>query len=211
MMEHSERAGEIIRRLRKEYPEPKTALHFKTPFELLVATILSAQTTDTLVNRITQSLFKKYKTVKDYASVSPDEFRNDIRSINFYNTKTKNILASAKMIVERFGSKVPKTMEELTTLPGVARKTANIILFNCYGINEGIAVDTHVKRLTIRLGLTRHEDPEKIERDLMEITPKDDWGTLSHLLILHGRSICLAKKPKHKECVLYDLCPSREI
>jgi len=210
-MEHSERAREIIRRLRKEYPEPKTALHFKTPFELLVATILSAQTTDTLVNRITQSLFKKYKTVKDYASVSPDEFRNDIRSINFYNTKTKNILASAKMIVEKFGSKVPKTMEELTTLPGVARKTANIILFNCYGINEGIAVDTHVKRLSIRLGLTRHEDPEKIERNLMEITPKEEWGTLSHLLILHGRSICLAKKPKHKECVLYDLCPSRDI
>jgi endonuclease III len=210
-MEHSERARQIIRRLRKEYPEPKTALHFKTPFELLVATILSAQTTDTLVNRITQSLFNKYKTVKDYSAVSPDEFRNDIRSINFYNTKTKNILASAKMIVEKFGSKVPKTMEELTTLPGVARKTANIILFNCYGINEGIAVDTHVKRLSIRLGLTRHEDPEKIERDLIEITSKDDWGTLSHLLILHGRSICLAKKPTHKECVLYDLCPSRDI
>jgi len=210
-MEHSEKTGEIIRRLRKEYPEPKTALLFKTPFELLVATILSAQTTDTLVNRITQSLFKKYKTVKDYAAVSPDEFRNDIRSINFYNTKAKHILASAKMIVEKFGSNVPKTMEELTTLPGVARKTANIILFNCYGIHEGIAVDTHVKRLTIRLGLTKHEDPERIERDLMEITPKEEWGNLSHLLILHGRSICLAKKPQHKECVLNDLCPSRGI
>jgi endonuclease III len=210
-MEHSEKTGEIIRRLRKEYPEPKTALLFKTPFELLVATILSAQTTDTLVNRITQSLFKKYKTVKDYAAVSPDEFRNDIRSINFYNTKAKHILSSAKMIVEKFVSKVPKTMEELTTLPGVARKTANIILFNCYGINEGIAVDTHVKRLTIRLGLTKHEDPERIERDLMEITPKEEWGNLSHLLILHGRSICLAKKPQHKECVLNDLCPSRGI
>ncbi len=210
-MEHSEKAGEIIRRLRKEYPEPKTALLFKTPFELLVATILSAQTTDTLVNRITQSLFKKYKTMKDYAAVSPDEFRNDIRSINFYNTKAKHILASAKMIVEKFGSNVPKTMEELTTLPGVARKTANIILFNCYGIHEGIAVDTHVKRLTIRLGLTRHEDPERVERELMEITPKEEWGNLSHLLILHGRSICLAKKPKHKECVLNDICPSRGI
>jgi endonuclease-3 len=210
-MKNRERVTEIITRLRREYPEHKTALHFKTPFELLVATILSAQTTDILVNKVTQSLFKKYRTAKDYAAVSVEEFSKDIRSVNFYNNKTKNILASARMIVEKFGSKVPETMDELTTLPGVGRKTANIILFNAYGINEGVAVDTHVKRLAERLGITQQHDPDMIERDLMAIVPREEWGDLSHLLILHGRTICQAKKPKHKECTLYDLCPSRDI
>ena len=203
--------AEIIKRLKKAYPGPKTALHFGEPFELLVATILSAQTTDVHVNKVTESLFKKYKSVRDYAEVPLDSLRKDISSINFYNNKAKNIQSSAKMIIEEFHSTVPATMEELITLPGVARKTANIVLSNAFGINEGIAVDTHVKRLSLRLGLTKNEDPVKIEKDLMVITPKEDWGNLSHLLIFHGRNICQAKKPKHSECVLYDLCPSRDI
>ena len=163
------------------------------------------------MNRVTEALFRKYKSIREYANVPLDVLRKDISSINFYNNKAKNIQASARMIIEQFGSKVPKTMEELTRLPGVARKTANIILFNVYGVNEGIAVDTHVKRLSVRLGLTGHEDPMKIERDLMAITPKKEWGHLTHLLIFHGRKICEAKKPKHAQCVLFDICPSRTI
>jgi endonuclease III len=210
-MNIQEKVNEIIERLKKEYPEPKTALTFSDPFDLLVATILSAQTTDVHVNRVTEKLFKRYKSVKDYANVSSETLQKDVSSINFYRTKAKNIHESAKMIVENFNSKVPRTMEELVTLPGVARKTANIILSNAYSINEGIAVDTHVRRLANRLGLTNNEDPVKIEKDLMEITPKSEWGNLSHLLIFHGRKICQAKKPKHKECVLFDICPSRNI
>jgi endonuclease-3 len=201
---------EIIKRLKKEYPKPKTALSYKFPFELLVATILSAQATDAHVNKVTDRLFKKYKSVKDYKNVSPEVFVKDVSSINFYKTKAKNIQASAKIIVEHFNSKVPKTMDELTSLPGVARKTANIILSNAYGVHEGIAVDTHVKRLSYKLGLTKHEDPVKIEKDLMAITPKNEWRILSHLLIFHGRKICQAKKPLHEECVLSDICPSRD-
>ena len=210
-MNTREKLSEVIRRLKKEYPSPKTALNFTGPFELLVATILSAQTTDVHVNKVTDKLFRKYRSVKDYADVPLDAFKQDIRSINFYNNKAKNIQAAAKMIIGQFGSKVPRTMEELIVLPGVARKTANIVLSGAFGINEGIAVDTHVKRVSYRLGLTENEDPVKIEKDLMEITPKVEWGTLSHLLIFHGRKICQAKKPKHEECVLFDICPSREI
>jgi endonuclease-3 len=210
-MNVKEKTLEIIRRLKKEYPEPKTALNFRSPFELLVATILSAQTTDVLVNKVTENLFKQYKSVKDYADASLESLQKDLSSINFYKTKAKNIQGSAKVIVERFNLKVPKTMDELTSLPGVARKTANIILSNAYGINEGIAVDTHVKRLAYRLGLTKNEDPAKVEKDLVIVTPKEEWGTLSHLLIFHGRKICQAKKPRHQECVLYDICPSRNI
>lgn len=210
-MDDKKKALEIIKRLKKEYPEPRTALKFKNPFELLVATILSAQTTDVHVNRVTETLFKKYRTIKDYAETPFETFRKDINSINFYNNKARGILGSAKMIIEKYNSKVPNAMEELITLPCVARKTANIILSNVYGINEGIAVDTHVKRLANRLGLTKSEDPVKIENDLMVITPKAEWGNLSHLLIFHGRKICQAKKPRHNECVLYDICPSRDI
>ncbi len=210
-MDIKKRALEIIKRLKKEYPEPKTALNYRNSFELLVATILSAQTTDVHVNKVTENLFRKYKTINDFANTKLDALKKDLSSINFYNNKAKNIQASAKMIIENFSSKVPKTMEELVTLPGVARKTANIILSNAYGINEGIAVDTHVKRLSYRLGLTKHEDPVKIEKNLIEITPKEDWSNISHLLIFHGRKICQAKKPKHKECVLFDICPSRDI
>ncbi len=202
---------EILKRLKKEYPEPRTALNFASPFEMLVATILSAQTTDAHVNKVTETLFKKYRSVEDYAHVPLDALKKDISSINFYNNKAKHIQASAKIIVEKFGSKVPQTMEELTSLPGVARKTANIVLSNVYGINEGIAVDTHVKRLSQRLGLTKNDDPVKIEKELMENTSRAEWGNISHLLIFHGRRVCQAKKPKHGECVLYDICPSREI
>ncbi len=209
-MTNKEKLSEILKRLKKEYPHPQTALRFSDPFQLLAATILSAQATDVLVNRITENLFKKYKTVKDYANAPLEALQKDVSSINFYKTKAKNIQASATLIIEKFGSKVPKTMEELISLPGVARKTANIVLTDAYGINEGIAVDTHVKRLAYRLGLTKNEDPVKIEQDLMALTPKVEWGNISHLLIFHGRNICQAKKPKHSECVLFEICPSRD-
>ena len=210
-MNISEKTLEIIRRLKKEYPDAKTALNFRDPFQLLVATVLSAQTTDVLVNKVTENLFKKYRTVKDYADASLETLQKDISSVNFYKTKAKNIQASAKIITDRFNSKVPKTMAELTTLPGVARKTANIILSSAFGIYEGIAVDTHVRRLAYRLGLTKNEDPVKIEKDLIAITPKAEWGNISHLLIFHGRKICRAKNPDHQGCVLYNICPSRNI
>jgi len=209
--EDKEKAARILMLLKKEYPAPATALKFKTPFELLVATVLSAMTTDVHVNRVTERLFAKYKSIEDYANAKPEAFQKDVSSINFYRNKAKNIQASAKMILSEFGGKVPETMEELLRLPGVARKTANIILSNAFGKNEGIAVDTHVRRLSQRLGLTRNDDPVKIEQDLTEITPRKDWGNLSHLLIFHGRAICVAKKPRHDKCVLYDLCPSRNI
>lgn len=210
-MNPEEKIAEILKRLKKEYPAPKTALSFRTPFELLVATILSAQATDVLVNKVTEKLFKKYKKLDDYANTPLETFQKDISSINFYRNKAKNIQAAAKIVIEKFKGHLPRNMEELITLPGVARKTANIILSNAYGINEGIAVDTHVKRLSQRLGLTKNNDPVKIENDLMLFTPKKEWGNLSHLLIFHGRKICQAKKPNHKECVLYDLCPSQNI
>jgi len=201
----------IIKRLRKEYPVLKSALNYRTPFELLVATILSAQTTDAHVNKVTETLFKKYKKLDDYLTVSPEDFTRDVRSVNFFNNKAKNILASARMIREHFGGKVPETMEELVTLPGVARKTANIILYNAYGITAGIAIDTHVKRLANRLGLTTSDDPVKIEQDLIAITPRKEWGDLTHILIAHGRTVCQARKPMHEKCVLADICPSRDI
>jgi endonuclease-3 len=210
-MNLKEKNFEVIKRLRKEYPEPKSALNFRSPIELLVATVLSAQTTDALVNKVTKNLFKKYKTVRDYADASVEALQKDISSVNFYKTKAKNIQACTGIIQEKFNSKVPKTMDELTSLPGVARKTANIILSNAFGINEGIAVDTHVKRVSYRLGLTKYEDPVKIEKDLMALTPKGEWKDMSHLLIFHGRKVCQAKKPKHNECVLCDICPSSNI
>jgi endonuclease-3 len=210
-MKDEERVREILKLLKKKHPRPRTALNYTTAFELLAATVLSAQTTDVQVNRITEKLFKKYKTVKDYASAPPEAFQKDVSGVNFYKTKARNIQNAAREVIERYGSQVPKTMEELVSLPGVARKTANIILSNAFGINEGVAVDTHVKRLAQRLGLTRNEEPAKIEKDLMAITPKKEWGNLSHLLILHGREVCAARKPRHDECVLYDLCPSRNI
>lgn len=210
-MTNKEKISEIIKRLKKIYPEHKVALKYITPFELLVATILSAQSTDVQVNKITPALFKKYKSIDDYAKAPVDELRKDVSSVNFFNNKAKNIQASAKMIVEKFNSKVPSTMAELITLPGVARKTANIVLSAAFGINEGIAVDTHVIRLSGLLGLTKHKDPVKIEADLMAATAKKEWADLSNLLIYHGRNICKAKKPDHDNCVLKDICPSRNL
>jgi endonuclease III len=210
-MKTQDKVLEILKRLNKTYPKPKTALNFSDPLQLLVATILSAQTTDVLVNKVTETLFRKYRTVKDYADASPEALQKDIGSVNFYKTKAKNIQAGAEIIIAQFNSQVPKTMNELTTLPGVARKTANIILSSVFGINEGIAVDTHVKRLSYRLGLTNNTDPVKIEKDLMAITPQKEWGNISNLLIFHGRKICQARKPDHQGCVLKNICPSRNI
>jgi endonuclease-3 len=210
-LKNQDKIHEVLKRLKKQYKETKTALHFKTPFELLVSTILSAQTTDLQVNKVTEKLFQKYTSLKDYANAPPEKFQDDIRSINFYRNKSKNIQAAAKKIIQSFNSKVPRTMEELLCLPGVARKTANIILYNAYNVNEGIAVDTHVKRLAFRLGITKNDDPVKIEIDLMDITPQKEWGVLSHLLIFHGRAICQAKKPMHNKCVLFNICPSNNI
>jgi len=211
-MDKKQKIAEILKRLKKEYTStPQTVLHFSTPFELLVATILSAQTTDVLVNRVSASLFKKYRSISDFSETTPEKLAQDIRSVNFFNNKAKSIVKTANVLVEKFGGKVPSTMDELVSLPGVARKTANIVLSSAFGANEGIAVDTHVKRLAYRLGLTKNEDPVKIEQDLLAVTPQKDWGTLAHLLIFHGRKICQAKKPDHAACVLFDICPSRNI
>lgn len=210
-MDNREKINEILKRLKKEYPDARTALKFSTPFELLVSTILSAQATDILVNKVTEKLFKKYKTIKDYAEAPIEELQKDVSSVNYYKTKAKNIQEAAKLIIKNFKGQVPKTMEELITLPGVARKTANIVLSEAYGINEGIAVDTHVKRLSKLLGLTKNDNPVKIEQDLMASTPKNEWNRLSNLLISHGRNICQAKKPAHDKCVLKDICPSSSI
>ena len=208
-MNNREKVLLIIKRLKKEYAAtPLTALNFSTPFELLVATILSAQTTDVQVNKVTPGLFRKYPTIASFAKAKPEQIARDINSVNFFNNKAKSIHKAAVMLLEQFGGAVPRTMEELVTLPGVARKTGNIVLSSAFGINEGIAVDTHVKRLSFLLKLTKHTDPVKIEQDLMAATPKKDWGNLSHLLIYHGRAVCQARKPKHEECVLADVCPS---
>ena len=205
-----EKVGTILGRLKKEYSgQPRTALEFATPFELLVATILSAQTTDVQVNKVTPGLFRKYRSIADFAKTPPEKLAQDIRSVNFFNNKAKSIHKAAVELLERFGGAVPRTMAELVTLPGVARKTGNIVLHGAFGIEEGIAVDTHVKRLAFLLGLTKHADPVKIEQDLMAATPKKEWGNLSHLLIYHGRAVCQARKPAHDVCVLRDICPSK--
>ncbi len=206
-MSQKQRTSKIIALLKKQYPNASIALRSSGPLELLVATVLSAQCTDAMVNRVTERLFKKYKTAKDYANANLKEFEQDIRSTGFYHNKAKNIISAARLIIEEFNGKVPDTMEKLITLPGVARKTANIVLFNAFNKIEGIAVDTHVRRLSQRLGLSKNEDPRKIEQDLMELVPRDMWGELNHLLIGHGRKICIAKKPLCPECLLNKLCP----
>lgn len=210
-MSISVRALTVLKRLKKEYPRPKTALRYGNPFELLVATVLSAQTTDAQVNKVTEGLFRKYRKVSDYARASAEELAGEIGSVNYYKTKARNIQNSARMVVEKFSSIVPRTMDELTMLPGVARKTANIVLAGAYGIIEGIAVDTHVKRLSARLGLTKNTDPVKVEADLMELVSKKEWANFSFLLILLGRSVCSARAPAHPGCVLQDICPSNAI
>jgi len=207
-MDNRKRVREIIRLLRGKYPNATTALRYKNPLELLVSTMLSAQCTDERVNLVTEKLFKKYKTAEDYANADLKEFEQEIRSTGFYRNKAKNIKNCCTILVERFNSRVPKTMDELLHLPGVARKTANIVLGHGYGIAEGIAVDTHVRRVAQRLGLSDNKDPNKIEEDLMEIVPRKSWIEISDLLILHGRETCTARKPKCNECVLNRLCPS---
>ena len=198
----------IIKLLEREHPDAKIALHYSNPLELLIATILSAQCTDERVNIVTKTLFKKYRTAENYANADMKELEEDIRSTGFYRNKARNIKKCCQMLVEKFHSQVPHTMEEILELSGVARKTANIVLSNAFGAIEGIAVDTHVRRLAKRLGLTENEDPNKIEEDLMKIVPKDYWMKITDLLIFHGRRICTAKKPKCAACVLNKICPS---
>jgi endonuclease-3 len=201
-------AEETIARLKSAYPEARTALDWKNPLELLVATILSAQTTDVRVNAVTPALFAKYPTAADYAAADPTELEEDIRSTGFFRNKAKSLRGMAHALVDEYGGEVPRTMEDLVALPGVGRKTANVVLGNAFGIDEGVVVDTHVRRLSNRLGFTVHSDPEKIEMDLMQTVPRRDWTVFSHLLILHGRSVCKARKPACGDCVVNDLCPS---
>ncbi len=194
--------------LKEEYPEAKPSLNYSNPLELLVATVLSAQSTDVQINKVTEKLFEKYRTAEDYASADLRELENDLYSTGFYKTKAKNIKTAAQIIVEKYNGEVPKTMKELISLPGVGRKTANIVLARAFGIIEGIAVDTHVKRVSRRLGLTKNHDPEKIEKDLLSLARKKDLDSISMTLIYHGRKICQARKPKCPSCVVNKLCPS---
>ena len=206
-LEPKQRAQKVIELLEKQYPNAKTALNYTNPLEILIATMLSAQTTDVTVNIVTQKLFKKYRTAEDYAKADIQELEQDIRSTGFYHNKARNLQRTCKILLEKFQGQVPKTMDELLEFPGVARKTANIVLYNAFGITVGIAVDTHVTRLSGRLGLTEQTEQNKIEKDLMQITPKEKWMKLTDLLIFHGRQICTAKKPKCASCVLNQICP----
>lgn len=203
-----ERIGEIIRRLRQAYPASRTALHFETPLQILVATILAAQCTDEKVNQITPILFKKYPTAEALAKAKQEELEAIIKPTGFYRNKAKAIIGAAKKIVSDFGGQVPDNMEDLVSLPGVARKTANIVLSSAFRKAEGIAVDTHVRRLAYRLGLSRQKDANKIEKDLMALVPRADWIDFNYMLVDHGRKICQARKPLCAECFLQDLCPS---
>lgn len=207
-LEPKQRVEKIIELLEKQYPDAKTALNFRNPLEILLATILSAQTTDVTVNIVTKNLFKKYHTAEDYVNADIVELEQVIHSTGFYHNKAKNLQKCCQLLVEKFHSEVPKTMDELVELPGVARKTANIVLFNAYGITAGIAVDTHVTRLSQRLGLTQQKDQNKIEQDLMQITPKEKWMPITDLLIFQGRNVCKAKKPQCEVCFLNKICPS---
>lgn len=204
------RAPEIVRRLVEAYPDAKVALRFSNPLECLVATILSAQSTDETVNQVTASLFQKYRSAEDYLRVPEDELKADIHSTGFFNQKALAIREACRRIVEAYGGEVPGTMEDLITLRGVARKTANIVLGNSFGIVEGIAVDTHVKRVGTRLGFTTQKDPDKIEQDLMRLIPRERWFDFTYVLIDHGRAICTAKRPNCPVCPVEDLCPSSQ-
>ncbi len=203
-----ERVLKIIDLLEEEHPDAKIALRYSNPLELLVATMLSAQCTDEKVNEVTKDLFRKYHSAEDYAKADLETLEKEIKPTGFYRSKAKRLKKTCRMLVEKFGSQVPKTMEELTSLPGVARKTANIVLSNAYGVIEGIAVDTHVLRLVKRLGLTESKTRDRIEKDLMQIVPKEKWARFTDLLIFHGRRVCDAKKPECPECVLNQICPS---
>lgn len=206
-LDKSKHTKEIIKRLKKEYPDAHCALNHTNAFELLIATILSAQCTDVRVNIVTAELFRKYQTPADYINVPPEELEQDIRSTGFYRNKTKNIQAACRKIINDFKGEIPADMDKLLTLNGVARKTANVVLGNAFGIASGVVVDTHVKRLSNRLGLTTESNPEKIEDDLQVLVPKKDWVMFSHWLIWHGRAVCKARKPLCEKCVLEDICP----
>ncbi len=201
-MDKQKRAEIIVKELKKLFPRAKIILKYSNNWELLVAVILSAQCTDVMVNKVTEKLFQKYKTLDDYVKADIKTFEQDIRSTGFYHNKAKNILTTAKIVKEKFKSKIPHTMEEILTLPGVARKTANVVLGNAFGIVEGIAVDTHVRRLSKLYGLTNNDDPEKIEQDLMKILPRSDWFKFTYLMIEYGRKYCPAKKHDHANCSL---------
>lgn len=205
------RTAEIIRRLKKAYPDAHCALNHRSPFELLVATILSAQCTDERVNIVTADLFRKYRGPQHFVDVSQAELEKDIHSTGFFRNKAKNIKAASQRLLEVYRGRVPQAMDEILTLGGVARKTANVVLGNAFGIASGVVVDTHVGRLSQRLGLTTNENAEKIEKDLMELVPKKHWIMFPHWMIFHGRQVCIARKPKCDTCVLADICPSKEL
>ena len=206
-----DRAKKIIAKLHKAYPDAKCSLNYQTPFQLLIATILSAQCTDDRVNIVTADLFRQYKKPEDFLELSQPELESIIRSTGFYRNKSKSVLGTANKLVNEFNSTVPQTMDELLSLPGVARKTANVVLGNAFGIAAGVVVDTHVSRLSQRLGLSENTSPEKIERDLIEIIPKKEWVEYPHLMIYHGRKVCKARGPLCAECVINTLCPSSTV
>ena len=199
---------EVLARLKTEYPDAHCALHHDSPYQLIVATILSAQCTDARVNMVTPALFTRYPSVHELAGADQSELEEMIKSTGFFRNKAKSLIGMARAVVAEHGGTLPRTMDELRALPGVGRKTANVVLGNAFGLNEGITVDTHVTRLSQLLGLTRHTDAEKIEQDLMKVIPREDWTLVSHLLIEHGRRVCIARRPQHEKCVLRDICPS---
>src|ERR671918_378612 len=200
--------GEMILRLKEAYPDARTELVWEDPLQLLVATMLSAQSTDVRVNEVTKGLFLKYRTAEDYAEADLNRLEEEIRSVGFFRNKARSIKSMTRALVEEHEGEVPRTMRELVALPGVGRKTENVVLGNAFGVDEGIVVDTHVRRVSNRLGLTEESDPEKIEQDLLQVVPREDWTIFSHLLILHGRRVCKARKPDCPNCVLNDTCPS---
>jgi endonuclease-3 len=203
--------SEVITRLKKEYPDARTELNWENPLELLVATMLSAQTTDVRVNMVTETLFESYRTAADYAGADPAQLEEDLRPTGFYRNKARSLQGMARALLERHGGEVPRTMAGLVALPGVGRKTANVVLGNAFGVDEGVVVDTHVRRVSGRLGLTEERDPEKIERDLLRVVPEGERTLFSHLLIFHGRRVCKARKPDCPGCVLNDVCPSADL
>jgi endonuclease-3 len=205
------RVAEVLERLHQEYPDARCSLDHRNPYELLAATILSAQCTDERVNLVTPTLFARYPTPADLAGAKTEEVEELIRSTGFFRNKTKSLLGMAGAVVDRHGGDVPATMEELVKLPGVGRKTANVVLGNAFGKDEGVVVDTHVRRVSGRLGLTKHDDPERIEEDLMALVPRLEWTDLPHLFIYHGRAVCKAPTPRCEVCVLNDLCPSSRV
>ncbi|WP_147821300.1 endonuclease III [Salidesulfovibrio onnuriiensis] len=210
-MKKQERALAIYERLKKRYPSPEPALDWTNAWELLVATVLAAQCTDERVNKVTPAFFSAWPTIHNVANASIEELEDAVRSTGFFRNKAKNLKAAAQRIMDVYAGNVPQTMKDLVTLPGVARKTANIVLSNAFGIHEGIAVDTHVKRLTFRMGLTKNTDPVRIEKDLMPLYPTETWGDVNHFLVYYGREVCNARKPKCTDCELNDICPKHGV